>query len=60
VLLVELRVLDNLTSSGRTRPIGHRQAGQRRGTFRSVQMETVAMPVPRCRNNVLGFYDLEL
>jgi hypothetical protein len=25
-----------------------------------VQMETVVMPTPSCRNNVLGFYDLEL
>jgi hypothetical protein len=60
VLLVELQVLDNLISSGITRPtLGHWQAGQRRETLRSVQMETVVVPAPRCRNNVLGFYDLE-
>jgi len=61
VLLVELQILDNLISSGITRPaLGHRQAGQCREALRSVQMETVVVPAPRCRNNVLAFDDLEL
>jgi hypothetical protein len=61
VLLVELQVLDNLISSGITRPtLGHWQAGQCREALRSVQVETVIVPAPRCRDNVLGFYDLEL
>src|SRR5664279_174314 len=39
VLLVELQVLDNLISSGITRPtLGHWQAGQCREALRSVQM----------------------
>ena len=61
VLLVELQVLDNLISSGITRPtLGHWQAGQCREALRSVQVETVIVPAPRCRDDVLGFYDLEL
>jgi hypothetical protein len=61
VLLVELQVLDHLISGGITRPtFGHGQAGQCREALRSVQMETVVLPTPRRRYDILGFYDLEL
>jgi hypothetical protein len=61
VLLVELQVLNNLVSSGITRPtFGHAQTRQGGEGLRSVQMQTVVVPAPRCRNDVLGFHDLEL